>query len=50
MHKEFMRNTTESDVEEEQIKLKNSEEDSEDDFKYEELKRQIRRKHRVVEK
>jgi len=34
-----MRNTTESDVEGEWTGLENSEEDSEDDFEYEELKR-----------
>ncbi len=45
-----MRNTTESNTEEEQIELKNSEKDSENNFKYEELKRQIRRKHRAIEK
>ncbi len=45
-----MRNTTESDVEGEWTELKNSEEDSEDDFEYEELKRQVRRKYRVIEK
>ncbi len=50
MYKKFMRNTTESDVEEEQIELENSEKDFEDDFKYEELKRQIRRKYRVIKK
>ncbi len=45
-----MRNTTESDVEGEWTGLENSEEDSEDDFEYEELKRQVRRKYRAVEK
>jgi len=34
-----MGNTTESDVEGEWIELENSKEDSEDDFKYKELKR-----------
>ena len=34
-----MRNITESDVKKEWIKLENFKEDSEDDFKYEELKR-----------
>ncbi len=42
-----MRNTTESDVEGEQTELENFEEDSEDDFEYEELKRQVRRKYRA---
>ena len=45
-----MRNTTESDVEGEWIESENSEEDFEDDFKYEKLKRQVRRKYRAVEK
>ncbi len=45
-----MRNITESDAEGEQTGLENFEEDSEDDFEYEELKRQVRRKYRVVEK
>ncbi len=45
-----MRNTTESDIEEEWTELENSEENSKDDFKYEKLKRQIRRKYRVIEK
>ena len=45
-----MRNTTESDTEKEQIELENSEKDSEDNFKYEELKRQVRRKYRATEK
>jgi len=34
-----MRNTTESDIKGEWIELENSEKNSEDDFKYEELKR-----------
>ena len=45
-----MRNTTESDAEGEWTKLENFEEDSEDNFKYEKLKRQIRRKYRATEK
>ena len=45
-----MRNITESDVEGEWIELENFEEDFEDDFKYEKLKRQVRRKYRVIEK
>ena len=45
-----MRNTTKSDIEGEQTELENSKKDSEDDFKYEKLKRQIRRKYRVIEK
>ncbi len=45
-----MRNITESDTEEEWIELENFEEDSEDNFKYEELKKQIRRKYRAIEK
>ncbi len=45
-----MGNTTESDVEGEWIELENSKEDSEDDFKYKELKRQVRCKYRVAEK
>ncbi len=42
MHEEFMKNITESDAEEKWIELEN--------FKYKELKRQIRRKYRVIEK
>ena len=38
-HKEFIKSITENDAEEEWIELENSEEDSEDDFEYEELKR-----------
>ena len=45
-----MRNITENDVEGEQIESENSEKDSEDDFEYEELKRQVRRKYRAAEK
>ncbi len=45
-----MRNTTENDVEGEWIELENFKEDSEDDFEYEELKRQVRRKYRATEK
>ncbi len=45
-----MRNTTESDAEEEQIESENSKKDFEDNFKYEELKRQIYRKYRATEK
>ena len=45
-----MRNTTESDVEGEWIGLENSKKNSEDDFEYEKLKRQVRRKHRVTKK
>ncbi len=44
-----MRNTTESDIKGEQIELENSEKDSENNFKYEKLKRQIRRKYRAIE-
>ncbi len=49
-HEKRMRNTTESNIEGEQTGLKNSKEDSEDNFKYEELKRQVRRKYRVIKK
>src|SRR6266536_3125915 len=49
-YEEFMGSITENDAEEEWIELENSEEDSEDDFEYEELKREIRRKYRVIEK
>ena len=45
-----MRNTTESDAEEEQIESENSKKDFEDNFKYEELKRQVRRKYRATKK
>ncbi len=45
-----MRNTTENNIEGEWTGSKNSEEDSEDDFEYEELKRQIRRKYHAIEK
>ncbi len=45
-----MRNITESDVEGEWTGLENFKKDSENDFKYEELKRQVRRKYRAVEK
>ncbi len=40
----------ENDAEEEQTESENFEENSEDDFKYEELKREVRRKYRAVEK
>ncbi len=49
-HEEFMGSITENDTKEEQTKSENSKEDSEDNFEYEELKREVRRKHRVVEK
>ena len=45
-----MRNTTENDTKKKQIELENSKEDSEDDFEYEKLKRQVRRKYRAAEK
>ncbi len=45
-----MGSITENDAEEEQIKLENSEKDSEDNFEYEELKREVRRKHRAIKK
>src|SRR6266536_1466172 len=45
-----MRNTTENDAEGEWTGLENSKENSEDDFEYEELKKQIRRKYRAIEK
>ena len=45
-----MKNTTENNVEGEWIGLENSEKDSEDDFEYEELKRQVRRKYRATKK
>ena len=45
-----MRNTTKNDIKEEWIGLENSEEDFEDNFKYEELKRQVRRKYRATKK
>ncbi len=50
MYEKRIRNITESNIEEEQIKSENSKEDSEDNFKYEELKRQICRKYRAIEK
>ena len=49
-YEERIRNITESDAEREWIELENSKKDSEDNFKYEELKRQIRRKYRAIEK
>ena len=45
-----MRNTTENDIEGEWTELENSKEDFEDDFEYEELKRQVRRKYRATKK
>ncbi len=45
-----MRNTTENDIKGEQTGSENSKKDSEDDFEYEELKKQVRRKHRATEK
>ncbi len=45
-----MKNTTENNVEGEWIRSENSKKDSENDFKYEKLKKQIRRKYRAVEK
>ena len=45
-----MRNTTKSNIKKEQTELENSKKDSEDNFKYEELKREVRRKHRVTKK
>ena len=45
-----MESIIENNAEEEWIGLENSKEDSEDDFKYEELKRQVRCKYRAVEK
>ena len=45
-----MGSITENDAEEEWIGLKNFKKDSEDNFKYEKLKRQIRRKYRVTKK
>ena len=45
-----MGNTTKNNIEGEWIELENSEEDSENDFKYEELKRQVRRKYRAIKK
>ena len=45
-----MRNTTKSDTKKEWTGSENSKKDSEDDFKYEELKREVRRKYRAVEK
>ena len=45
-----MRNTTKSDIKKEWIGLENSEKNSEDDFEYEELKKQIRRKYRAIKK
>ena len=45
-----MRNTTENNVEGKWTGLENFEKDSEDNFKYEELKRQVRRKYRVIKK
>ncbi len=45
-----MRNTTESDIKRKQTGSENSKENSENDFEYEELKRQVRRKYRAIEK
>ncbi len=45
-----MRNTTKSNIKKEQTELENSKKDFEDNFKYEELKRQIRRKHHAIKK
>ena len=45
-HEEFIKNITENDAEEEWIGLENSE----DDFEYEKLKREVRRKYRAIEK
>ena len=45
-----MRNITKSDVEEKWTGSENFKEDSEDNFKYEKLKKQIRRKYRAIEK
>ncbi len=45
-----MGNTTESDIERKWTESENSKKDSEDNFKYEKLKRQIRRKYRVIKK
>ncbi len=49
-YKEFMGSIIENDAKEKWIGLENFKEDSEDDFEYKELKRQVRRKYRVIEK
>ncbi len=49
-YKEFMGSIIENDAEEEWIELENFKKDSEDDFKYEELKREVRRKYRAIKK
>ena len=45
-----MRNITKSNIKGEWIKLKNSKKNSENNFKYKKLKRQVYRKHRATEK
>ena len=45
-----MGNIIENDAEEEQIESENSKKNSENDFKYEKLKKEIRRKYRAAEK
>jgi len=49
-YKEFMGSIIENDAKEKWIGLENFKEDSEDDFEYKELKRQVSRKYRVIEK
>src|SRR6266536_924911 len=45
-----MGSITENNTEEEWIRLENSKKNFEDDFEYEELKREVRRKHRAIKK
>ena len=49
-YEEFIGSITENNTEEEWTGLENFEEDFEDNFKYEELKREVRRKYRAIEK
>ncbi len=49
-YKEFMGSIIKNDAEEEWIGLENSKKDFENNFKYEKLKRKIRRKYRVIKK